>query len=322
MARSLFYKRVQALIALSGLFAFLLIGSPAAARAESYESGSLVQLKVASPEKDYPIRNVWVWTPPLGNLDRNTLPVVYMLHGWPGSPQSVIAAVAKPLVAAFAAGAKPFIAVFPDGNSKTHFDSEWADSSDKKAMIETWLTTNLITAVEGTHIRPKSARAIMGFSMGGYGAAIIGLHHPDLYSQIIPISGYYVIDDLTGAFVGKEKLAYQSPINYLGVARNFRWFLAEGANDPTALIHGQATAWWSKLNKIGVKATLNLPPGGHSFALVTSLMAPMAKWLTWPATADQPLPPVTPTTPVVPASPTPLPSDTATIAVDTSLPHA
>jgi len=294
-------SRVSTLIIFASLLAGLLVGMAPQGQAETYQTGSLIQLKVPSPEKDYPIRNVWVWTPPLGNLDRDTLPVVYMLHGWPGSPQSVLAAVAKPLATAFAAGAKPFIAVFPDGNAKTHVDSEWADSSDKKAMIETWITTNLISAVEGSHIRPKEARAIMGFSMGGYGAAIIGLHHPDLYSQIIPISGYYVIDDLTGAFVGKDKLAYQSPINYLSAAHNFRWFLAEGQNDPTALIHGQATSWWTKLNKIGVKATLNLPPGGHSFALVASVMAPMAKWLSWPSTADQPLPPFT------------LPTDTSTL---------
>ncbi len=286
-------SRVSTLIIFGSLITGLLLGTAPQGQAETYQTGSLIQLKVPSPEKDYPIRNVWVWTPPLGNLDRDTLPVVYMLHGWPGSPQSVLAAVAKPLATAFAAGAKPFIAVFPDGNAKTHVDSEWADSSDKKAMIETWITTNLISAVEGSHIRPKEARAIMGFSMGGYGAAIIGLHHPDLYSQIIPISGYYVIDDLTGAFVGKDKIAFQSPVNYLSAAHNFRWFLAEGQNDPTALIHGQATSWWTKLNKLGVKATLNLPPGGHSFALVTSLMTPMAKWLTWPSTADQPLPPVT-----------------------------
>ena len=302
-------ERVATLITFSALLAGLILGTPTQAQAEIYQTGSLIQLKVPSPEKDYPIRNVWVWTPPLGNLDRDTLPVVYMLHGWPGSPQSVLAAVAKPLAAAFAAGAKPFIAVFPDGNAKTHFDSEWADSSDKKAMIETWMTTNLISAVEGSHIRPKSARAIMGFSMGGYGAAIIGLHHPDLYSQIIPISGYYVIDDLTGAFVGKDKLAFQSPVNYLSAAHNFRWFLAEGQNDPTALIHGQATSWWTKLNKLGVKATLNLPPGGHSFALVTSLMAPMAKWLTWPSTADQPMSPLTqPTDTATALSPSPTPA--------------
>jgi len=304
---------------LSAALAGLLPGTSSPARAESYQTGSLIELKVPSPEKDYPIRNVWVWTPPLGNLDRDTLPVVYMLHGWPGSPQSVLAAVAKPLATAFAAGAKPFIAVFPDGNAKTHFDSEWADSSDKKAMIETWMTTNLIAAVEGTHIRAKSARAIMGFSMGGYGAAMIGLHHPDLYSQIIPISGYYVVDDLTGAFVGKDKNAYQSPANYLKVASNFRWFLAEGRDEPTALIHGQALSWWTKLNNLKIKATLDLPAGGHSFQVVSSVMTPMAKWLTWPATADQPLAP----TPSTTTSPTPTaPTDTSSVAAPSAAPGA
>jgi S-formylglutathione hydrolase FrmB len=95
-----------------------------------------------------------------------------MLHGWPGSPESMISGIVVPLAKAFAKGAKPFIAVFPDGNAKTHADSEWADSYDKKAMVETWITTRVIPAVESSRIRTSHERAIMGFSMGGYGAAI------------------------------------------------------------------------------------------------------------------------------------------------------
>ncbi len=244
-------------------------------------SGTLTHLKVISPETDYPLRDVWVWTPPLGKLDRSTLPVVYMLHGWPGSPSSMISGIVQPLSAAFAKGAKPFIAVFPDGNAKTHADSEWADSYDKKAMIETWITKKVIPAVESDRIRARNERAIVGFSMGGYGAAIIGLHHPELFTQIATLAGYFIPDDLTDAF--GSNTAIHSPSTYLKRANKFAWFLAEGRDDYTVPIRGQAGSWAAKLKKVGAKYALLSPSGGHSFAFVAIEMPYIAKWLVWPA---------------------------------------
>lgn len=248
--------------------------------------GTLTHLKVASPESDFPIRDVWVWTPPLGKLDRALLPVVYMLHGWPGSPESMISGIVTPLAATFASGAKPFIAVFPDGNAKTHADSEWADSYDKKAMIETWITTRVIHAVESDRIRTNKERAIMGFSMGGYGAAIIGLHHPNLFSQIATVAGYFITDDLTNAF-GSKKVTH-APSTYLNRASKFSWFLAEGKDDYTLPIRGQAVSWASMLKKVNAKYVLQRPSGGHSFTFVAAAVPKIAKWLIWPAPALKP----------------------------------
>ncbi len=242
--------------------------------------GTLLHLKVASPESDYPVRDVWVWTPPLGKLNRSTLPVVYMLHGWPGSPASMISSVVQPLTTAFAQGAEPFIAVFPDGNAKTHPDSEWADSYDKKAMIETWITTKVIPAIESDRIRSNQERAILGFSMGGYGAAIIGLHHPELFSQVATLAGYFLVDDLTGAFGSKK--AAQTPSVYLKRANQFAWFLAEGRDDYTVPIRGQAVSWASKLKKVKAQYVLQTPGGGHSFAFVADEVPRIARWLVWP----------------------------------------
>jgi S-formylglutathione hydrolase FrmB len=243
--------------------------------------GTLILLKVASPESDYPIRKVWVWTPPLGKVVRSSLPVVYMLHGWPGSPASMISGIVTPLAKAFSKGAEPFIAVFPDGNAKTHADSEWADSYDKKAMIETWITKKVIPAVESDRIRTNHERAIMGFSMGGYGAAIIGLHHPELFSQIATVAGYFITDDLTDAF-GTKKVT-QTPSTYLNRATKFSWFLAEGRDDYTQPIRGQAVSWASRLKKLKAKYILQRPSGGHSFVFVANEVPLIAKWLVWPA---------------------------------------
>lgn len=268
--------------------------------------GTLAHLHVSSPESDFPIRDVWVWTPPIGKLDRSTLPVVYMLHGWPGSPSSMISGIVQPLATAFAKGAKPFIAVFPDGNAKTHADSEWADSYDKKAMIETWITKKVIPAVESDRIRSKKERAIVGFSMGGYGAAIIGLHHPELFTQIATFAGYFITDDLTNAFGSNTSV--HTPSTYLKRANKFAWFLAEGKDDYTVPIRGQAVGWASKLKQVKAKYVLQRPSGGHSFTFVANEVPAIAKWFVWPS------PIVTPSASPSPSpSPTPQPSISASV---------
>ena len=279
------FKRYLSVVA--GILALLLVNISGITNlnlAQGSDLGNLAKISVASPEKDFPVRTVYIWTPP-GNYDRSTLPVVYLLHGWPGSPSSMIAGVTKPLIAAFTKGAKPFIAVFPDGNAKTHVDSEWSDSYDQKAMIETWLTTNVIQSVESDRIRSNTERAIVGFSMGGYGAGIIGLHHPELFTQIATISGYFIIDDLTGAFGTVEKIKYQTPSNFLPVANKFSWFVSEGKNDFTHPIRGQAVIWTSKLKSVKAKYLLDQPPGYHDFTFVGNEIGKIANWLIWPKNA-------------------------------------
>lgn len=277
---------------------------------KKYLTGSLVDLRVASPETDLPMRDIYTWTPPLLNIDPRSLPVVYFLHGWPGSPSSMIAGVTASLLKNFQAGAKPFIAAFPDGNAKTHVDSEWADSSDGKAMVETWLTTNAITAVEGDRIRTRGERAIVGFSMGGYGAAMIALHHPELYSQVTTLAGYFLVDDLTGAFSGTAKINYQSPNNFLGAAKKLRWFMAEAKDDYTIPIRGEMSRWSKKLIAEKVSVSTNSPTGGHSFVFVANEATLLTKWLSWPKQST-PLPSESPSLSPTPApSPRPTPSPT------------
>ena len=294
-----------------------LIALPVAAAADvtiaPAPKATLVELKIPSPEKDFPMRDVYVWTPAVAASQIPELPVVYMLHGWPGTPNGIMGAMIAPLAAAFAKYGKPFIAVFPDGNAKTHIDSEWADSYDGRAMIETWLTTNVINTVEAGDIRPAADRAILGFSMGGYGAAIIGLHHPELFGQIITLAGYFVTDDLTNAFGGTAthaaKVAYQTPSNFLKTANQSRWFLSESTQDFTALIHGQAAAWGKKLKSVKENYTISELPGGHTYVYVANEIPNIVKWLNWPTfTAPTPTPTPTPS-----ASPTPTQSETSTV---------
>ena len=248
---------------------------------------SVLLLKVKSLEKDFPIRSVYVLTPAVPTSEVSQLPIVYMLHGWPGTPAGFMSGVQSALNVAFAKGARPFIAVFPDGNALTHSDSEWADSYDGHAEIESWLTTNVIKTVEAGNIRNRNDRAILGFSMGGYGAAIIGLHHPNLFGQVVTIAGYFVIDDLTNAFgSGAEtdkKHVYQTPSSFLKVASKIRWFLGESNQDYTVLIRGQAATWGAKLKKVKANYTLSSVSGGHSYVFVGAEIPIVLEWFKWGA---------------------------------------
>jgi len=246
---------------------------------------SIKKIQVKSPEKDFPVRDVVVMSPNVPAAELAELPVVYMLHGWPGTPSGLIAGIEQPLNDAFAQGATPFIAVFPDGNATTHADSEWADSYDKTAMIETWLIKTVIPTVEGANIRDRSNRAILGFSMGGYGASIIALHHPELFSRVISLAGYFVVDDLTNAF-GEEsssdnKIAYQTPKNFLKVAKQITWYLGESPDDYTELIRGQAAAWGKELKSVKANYQIVYAPGGHTYTFVANEVPTVLKWLKW-----------------------------------------
>ena len=245
-------------------------------------------LRVQSNEHDFPTRDVYVWTPTIASSSVNQLPIVYFLHGWPGGPQSMMSAVIPALMKSFVGGERPFIAVFPDGNAKTHSDSEWADSSDGRAMVESWLTKRVIPNVERKNIRTRSQRAIVGFSMGGYGAAMIALHHPDLFSQVGSLAGYFILDDITGAFRTADARKAQSPANYLQIANQINWYLAEGTNDFTIPIRGQAVTWNRSLKAVGAKVTLDQPSNYHDLTFVAHEIPELVNWLSWSSSTPTP----------------------------------
>jgi S-formylglutathione hydrolase FrmB len=148
--------------------------------------------------------------------------------------------------------------------------------------------------------------------MGGYGAAIIGLHHPELFSQIATVAGYFITDDLTDAF-GTKKVT-QTPSTYLNRATKFSWFLAEGRDDYTQPIRGQAVSWASRLKKLKAKYILQRPSGGHSFVFVANEVPLIAKWLVWPAPTPSPSPnPSASPSPSPSPSPSSQPTATATV---------
>jgi enterochelin esterase-like enzyme len=124
-------------------------------------------------------------------------PVVYFLHGLPATATSyesfawVAAAVARTTL--------PAIVVVPQGTLTENGDPEYHDWGPGDDW-ETALAVELPRVVDARFrtIATRSGRAIVGASAGGYGATIIGLHHPATFGAIESWSGYFEPTDPTG----------------------------------------------------------------------------------------------------------------------------
>jgi S-formylglutathione hydrolase FrmB len=109
-------------------------------------------------------------------------PVIYLLHGYGGDYtewQKVgIVDEAKGL---------PAIIVMPEGDKSFYVNHH----GDPKALWEDYLTREVVGYVEERYrtIARREGRAICGLSMGGYGAMVLGLRHPELFGAIASESG-------------------------------------------------------------------------------------------------------------------------------------
>jgi S-formylglutathione hydrolase FrmB len=251
--------------------------SPSAARVSG--AGTVQLLELPSGDADGKTREVWVYRPAVP--DSVDLPVVYFLHGYPGSDLDVAGIDLDGLLdQQFAAGAAPFVVAVPNGQSAIHPDTEWADSVDGEVGVETFITSAAIPAVEGANRRDAAHRAIAGFSMGGYGAANLAEHHPDLFGQLVSIAGYYHIDDLSGMGAGSPgwEDAY-SPDRHVAGLAGTRTLLIVDAQESDPLIKGEGARFAALQRAGGQSPTFVVAPGSHSWSMVAGQVPAIVAFL-------------------------------------------
>lgn len=142
-----------------------------------------------------------VYLPPNYDEDPDArFPVLYWLHGSGAGIMGI-----PPLCnlwnnAIVAENIPPMIVVFPNGLPT----GMWCDSKDGTTPMESILIEDLIPHVDANYqtIPQREGRLIEGFSMGGYGAARLGLKHADLFVGFSlmgagPLQTDFLIDDPT-----------------------------------------------------------------------------------------------------------------------------
>ena len=212
-----------------------------------------------------------VWLPAGYRTSGLRYPVVYFLHGLPGSATSYRSI--GWLERALDASGKSAILVAPQGASASEHDPEYL------GRWETSIAADLPRAVDRAYrtIPSRDGRAIVGLSAGGYGAMHLAFAHLSEFRAVESWSGYFHPTDPTGA----------TPLDLGTSARNaaanvHRQLAAEerafdrsplfigfyiGRRDAYRAFVGENEQFNQERSRAGIGHVFRLYPGGHSTAL-------------------------------------------------------
>ena len=142
-------------------------------------------------EGDAVDRDVIVFLPPSYSKDKHRrYPVLYALHGFSiGAEQWTHENhVPQTIEGAFAQGAREMIVVLPD--SKTVHNGSMYSSSVTTGDFEKFISHDVVAYIDAHYrtIPDRMGRGLVGHSMGGYGAARIGMKHPDVFGSLYIMS--------------------------------------------------------------------------------------------------------------------------------------
>lgn len=142
-------------------------------------------------EGDAVDRDVIVFLPPSYQQDaQRRYPVVYALHGYSIGAEQWTHEIHVPqtIEGAFAQGGREMIVVLPD--SRTVHNGSMYSSSVTTGDFERFIAHDLVEYVDAHYrtIPDRRSRGLVGHSMGGYGAARIGMKHPDVFGSLYIMS--------------------------------------------------------------------------------------------------------------------------------------
>ena len=112
-------------------------------------------------------------------------PILYLLHGYNGSCRDW---TERTTFEEFIAG-WPLIVVMPDAGDSWYVNS----ATDSSALYEEYLVRDVRLFVENRYNVDSTRRAIAGLSMGGYGALMLAMRHPDVFRFAGSLSGAIVV---------------------------------------------------------------------------------------------------------------------------------
>lgn len=118
-------------------------------------------------------------------------PVIYFLHGaslgldtYSGVVPLILSGVFGPVAL------RPSIIVLPDGDAPP-YEGSFYTNSELYGSFEDYIVADVVSYIDSTYntIAVREGRALIGHSMGGFGAMKLGLKHPDVYRAVAAHSG-------------------------------------------------------------------------------------------------------------------------------------
>ena len=187
---------------------------------------------------DNPTRKILVYLPPsYGRETARRYPVLYLLHGATSTPDEWLSGVYQgmnlrlTLDSLVAAGTIPeFLVVMPDADNA--IGGDWYANSPATGKWQDFVVKDLVGHVDGRYRTDATGRhrALVGHSMGGFGALAIAFEHPGVFGFV------YAISPCCIGLVGR--LAPASPV-WPALSAITNW---KTAPDQTRLVLGMAAA--------------------------------------------------------------------------------
>ncbi|HEY5629592.1 MAG TPA: alpha/beta hydrolase-fold protein [Candidatus Limnocylindrales bacterium] len=191
----------------------------------------------------------------------------------------------------------PMIVAFASTYGGPYQDVECADTFDGREKFDTYVATQLVPYMDAhyTTIASPTGRALIGASQGGYCAAALWSHHPDVFGASVSFSGYFQSGVLSpetqnaarpfgnnGAYEAK-----QSPINVVAsipAALAKRSFVVLSADFGNAFFGPQLRSYAAALSAAHVPMALVPAPLGHSWQTqrdqLPTVLAMLGAWMT------------------------------------------
>ncbi len=207
---------------------------------------------------------------------------IYLLHGYNGKYTDW---VNQTELTRYASNYQ-FIIISPDAKNSWYSNS----ITKPKANYEDYLISDLIPFVDKKYntLTTKFSRAVVGLSMGGYGAAKLGLKHDSLFffagclSPAIHVP--FGLED-SAILARRSKGSIQSIKDIFGATRNSYWYendvfslaqkadtatvpffyLAVGSNDGLPEILDLTYKFAVTLRKLGIRFELHETTGAHNW---------------------------------------------------------
>jgi S-formylglutathione hydrolase FrmB len=153
-------------------------------------------------------------------------PVLYFLHGLGDNEQTLFKSGGWDLIQDLRQKGQvsDFLVVAPEGRR-----SFYINSADGRVRYSDFFIREFIPYIESHYSirRERSARAISGFSMGGYGALRFAFAHPDLFSSVSAESAVLIAEPPQPAESGALAVAFGNPIDVRHWDENSPFFLAK-----------------------------------------------------------------------------------------------